>query len=654
MLSVDPVFVSMAMLCDLPVRALAAGDKDLLQSSRNASGLQASSFAHLNCNLRLMKGERHLLLGKNGCGKTTLLRSLAARKLPGLCDSISIVHVEQDSPAIGEFTPLDVVLAMDKQRQALQKKASDVEEKCNSGELDEAAMEDAVARLCEIYEELDAEDEDDRSKKALGMLKGLGFRDDMVSIPLSKLSGGWRMRATLASALFMSPDLLLLDEPTNHLDLPAIIWLQNHLLHHFTGTLLCVSHDRVFINEIATQIIIFADHSLEYCRGNLDDFEKEATRMTKNMDRQSAALEKKKDHIMDSIKAMELAKDKRSENQSGNKDNNRYGPFQGGGRSNGGKASKQVTQRIKKLERIGLERTLDGRRYHAHEQEGPRIGAACNNDGGWVDGKMTAVPIVQRADPTFQLEFQAATPLGLRKDIPILELRDVGFSYSESGEVAVQDVDLSVGERCRIAVVGKNGSGKSTILKLITGDIQPTSGEVRRHHHLRIAFFGQHQAELLQFCSETPLEYMQKLVPKMKEQDCCSLLNEFKFDNGLALQPIDTLSGGQRMRLTLARMCAEEQHLLILDEPTNNLDIYSIEALIDALKRFQGGVIFVTHNRSMLLELASEIVVIRDSRILLREVVPQGACRPELLPQSPLRDLLLGIDSPQERAQHTG
>merc|ERR1712025_418845 len=118
----------------------------------------------------------------------------------------------------------------------------------------------------------------------------------------------------------------------------------------------------------------------------------------------------KKDHIIESIKAIEQAKDRTVENQTGNKDSNKYGPFQGGGRSNGGKACKQVTQRIKKLERIGLERTLDGKRYHAHRQEGPRVGAACNNDGGWSEGKMTAAPILQRLDPTHKFEFQAAAP----------------------------------------------------------------------------------------------------------------------------------------------------------------------------------------------------------------------------------------------------
>jgi len=182
----------------------------------------------------------------------------------------------------------------------------------------------------------------------------------------------------------------------------------------------------------------------------------------------------------------------------------------------------------------------------------------------------------------------------------------------------------------------------STVLKLIAGELQPTSGEIRRHQHLRVAFFGQHQTEMLQHYKETPLEYIQKLFPKMKEQDCCKMLNEFKLDKGLGLQPIETLSGGQRTRLTLARMCAEEPHLLVLDEPTNNLDIYSIEALIDALKKFEGGIVFVTHNRSMLLELASEIIIIDGGKTAVREVIPQGACRPELLPHGPLRDLLLG------------
>merc|ERR1711904_148942 len=192
-----------------------------------------------------------------------------------------------------------------------------------------------------------------------------------------------------------------------------------------------------------------------------------------------------------------------------------------------------------------------------------------------------------------------------------------------------------------------NGSGKSTFLKLISGELQPSSGEVRRHQHAHVAFFEQHQAELLQHCKQTPLEFMEKLFPKMTAQECCAILNMFKLDESLSTQQIGSLSGGQRTRLALARMCAEEPHLLVLDEPTNNLDIYTIEAMIDALKNFEGGVIFVTHNRSMLLELASEIIILDRGKMLLREVVPEGSCRPELMSAGPLRDLLLGVDSPQ-------
>jgi ATPase subunit of ABC transporter with duplicated ATPase domains len=558
-------------------------------------------------------------------------------------------HVGQDSPIDLELTPIELVLAADRNRQILRQKAVELEEKCNKGDLEQAAMEDAVALLCEIYEELDAEDEDDRSRRACAILEGLGFECHMASKPIRTLSGGWRMRATLASALFMSPDLLLLDEPTNHLDIPAITWLQTHLVQEYRGTLLCVSHDRVFINAVATQIIVFAGHSLEYSRGNLDDFEKEVTQMTKNIDRQVAALEKKKEHIMESIKAMEQAKDRSEENLSGNKVSSKYGPLQGGGK--GKTVGKQINQRMKKLQRIGLEQTLDGKRYHAHEQGAPRIGAACNNDGGWVDGKMTAAPIVRRADPSFQFEFQAAAPLSLPEAISILELRDVSFSYSGNDETIVQNVDFSVAACCRTALVGRNGSGKSTFLKLISGDLQPSSGEVRRHQHAHVAFFGQHQAELLQQCTQTPFEFMEKRFPKMKAQDRDAILNMFKLDESLATQQIGFLSGGQRTRLALACMCAEEPHLLVLDEPTNNLDIYTIEAMIDALKNFEGGVIFVTHNRSMLLELASEIIILDRGKMLLREVVPEGSCRPELLSAGPLRDLLLGVDSPQVRSK---
>merc|ERR1712061_793101 len=148
----------------------------------------------------------------------------------------------------------------------------------------------------------------------------------------------------------------------------------------------------------------------------------------------------------------------------------------------------QLAQRMKKLDRMGLERTADGKKYNLH-RHGTRIGAANANDGGWVDGKMTAAPLIQRGDPVLSFSFSAAEPLGIAEDVPVLQLCNVGHHYQGCDDAVLQDVDLAVLPLSRIAVVGKNGTGKSTLAELLAGSLIPTSGEVRRQRNLRVAHF---------------------------------------------------------------------------------------------------------------------------------------------------------------------
>lgn len=205
--------------------------------------------------------------------------------------------------------------------------------------------------------------------------------------------------------------------------------------------------------------------------------------------------------------------------------------------------------------------------------------------------------------------------MNLPKDIPMLELSGVSFRYTDCEHDVLANLDLPILEKCRIAIAGKNGAGKSTLMGLLTGNLTPACGEVMRNQNLRIAYFGQHDAEMLQQRSTTPLQYLEECFPKMREPELCTQLVAFGVTHDMMQQPMAELSGGQRMRVAFARMCAEEPHLLVLDEPTNHLDIYAIEALSDALKDFQGGVIFVTHNRHLIEEVADIKIVVGGSGI---------------------------------------
>jgi len=589
-------------LVNIPVYTLAAGSKQLLQSSHNGSGLEMS---HLKCNLRLKEGARHLLLGRNGCGKTTLLRAIASGKLEGWPQDLRVHLVDQDATVDTQSSAMDVVLAADSKHLALEKEMAELENLCATSN-DAAEAEAAGLRLCEIYDIIVESDDGQRRKRAREILAGLGFKLEKMDVPMHQLSGGWRMRAMLAAGLFMEPELLILDEPTNHLDLNAINWLQRHLssADEFPGTVLCVSHDRAFINAVANEIIIFTEErSLEYFSGNLDDLYKHANKMARRNDRHDAALQKQMCQIEKKKEKLEQQFEKMENGLSTNKENKRYGIYQGMGVTNIDKASARAKKEMKKLERLGRE--AEGQGPCAFDPVSLQI--IEGDDHSWA---AALAPRFQNEDSALKFAFREAEPLNLPQDIPMLELSYVNYHYPNSDEDVLTNIDFSIVEKCRIAVVGKNGAGKSTFVKLVTGDLAPTSGEVTRNQNLRIAYFGQHDAEMLQQRSITPLQYLEECFPKMREHELCAQLVAFGVAHDMMQQPMAELSGGQRMRVAFARMCAEEPHLLVLDEPTNHLDIYAIEALSDALKDFQGGVIFVTHNRYLIEEVADSMIVV--------------------------------------------
>lgn len=590
-------------LVNVPIHSLAAGSQQLLQSSRNSSGLDTGLMSHLKCNLRLKAGARHVLLGRNGCGKTTMLRAIASGKLEGWPQDIRVHLVDQDSSVDLACTPLDVVLAADSKHHELEREMAELDEICALSD-DATEIENAGLRLCEIYDIIAESDDGQRQKRACEILSGLGFEPKMLRSCMQELSGGWRMRCMLAAALFMEPELLLLDEPTNHLDLSAINWFQQHLVNEFPGTVLCVSHDRAFVNTIADEILVFTEErTLEYFTGNLDELHRHAEKIARRTDRHDAARQKQMQQIEKKMEKFDHQLQKMGNGLSSNIESKKYGIYQGLAVTNMDKASARAKKEMKKLER--LEREADGER--SYEVDPVSLQIIETVDDSWA---AALAPRFQAEDSALKFAFKEAEPLNLPRDVPMLQLSAASFHYPDSEKDVLTNIDLSIIEGCRIAIVGKNGAGKSTLIKLLSGHFAPTSGEVTRSNNLRIAEFGQHDAEMLQQKHLTPFQYLQECFPKMREHELCEQLNAFGVTPSMMQQPLAELSGGQRMRVAFARMCAEEPHLLILDEPTNHLDVYAIEALCDALKEFQGGVIFASHNRYLVEEVADVAVVV--------------------------------------------
>jgi ABC-type Mn2+/Zn2+ transport system ATPase subunit len=197
--------------------------------------------------------------------------------------------------------------------------------------------------------------------------------------------------------------------------------------------------------------------------------------------------------------------------------------------------------------------------------------------------------------------------------MPILQVKDASYTYPGCKQPTLINVDLCIPADARIALAGCNGAGKSTLVNLMLGRLQPTVGEICRHRNAKIAHLNQHEADELQSMSCTALQYMQECFPGRRDVELRALLGSFGVKGSLVHQSLNTLSGGQRVRVVFAKICEAKPHLLILDEPTNHLDIYSIDALTDALQKFEGAVVLVSHNCSMLNECANELFVIENS-----------------------------------------
>lgn len=244
-----------------------------------------------NTTLHIVKDRHYGLVGQNGIGKSTLLRHISRRLIKEFPNNQTIIHVEQEVDG-GDKTVVETILDMDERRTKLIKREKELNEKINNGEESEKILEE----LKEVYESLQLIGSDSAEGRVRKILTGLQFTLDMQDKPTKELSGGWRMRVSIATALFIHPDLLLLDEPTNHLDLHAVIWLESYL-EAYKGTFIVVSHDRCFLNDVCTDIIHLTKKKLTYYKGNYDTFEKVKFEKEKAQQREHESEMEKRAHI---------------------------------------------------------------------------------------------------------------------------------------------------------------------------------------------------------------------------------------------------------------------------------------------------------------------------------------------------------------------
>jgi len=472
------------------------------------------------------------LVGRNGTGKSTLLDLIRGeRQSDGgeirLQNDVRIGFVAQEAPG-GDMTPLEAVLAAADERARLLAEAESTQDPHRIGEVQN--------RLLEI-------DAHAAPARAAGILHGLGFGGGDQQKALSAFSGGWRMRVALAAALFAEPDLLLLDEPTNHLDLEAALWLESFLAR-YRRTVILVSHDRRFLDEVVDHILALADRTLAVFNGGYSAYlcQREATLVRNRV-----------------LKARQDAERARLQ------------AFVDRFRAKASKA-RQAQSRVKALEKL--------------------------------------VPVsVASEEPPPVFDFPA--PASLRP--PLLTLENAAVGY-EPGKPVLRRLGLRLDPDDRIALLGANGNGKSTLARLIGGRMAPMSGEAIRAPRLACGFFAQHQIEEL-MPESTPFDHLAALMPDAPAQAVRARLARFGLGEDKVFVRARDLSGGEKARLTLALATHEAPHLLILDEPTNHLDIEAREALAEALNEFPGAVVLISHDWHLVELVADRLWLVADGTV---------------------------------------
>ncbi len=407
-------------------------------------------------------------------------------------------------------------------------------------QLIEAEASDDGMAIAHAYSDLHDAGAHDAVARAQALILGLGFRVSELDQPVNSFSGGWRMRLQLARALMCPSDLLLLDEPTNHLDLDALVWLEAWL-KRYAGTMIVISHDREFLDAITNVTLQIQQGELNRYGGNYSKFEE---LRAQQLELQQASFSKQQEKMAHLQKFIDRFKAKASK-------------------------AKQAQSRVKQLERM------------------EKIG-----------------PVLAEADFTFEFKEPANLPN------PMLAISDASFGYvDEDGNATtiLSGVNRSVLAGQRIGILGANGQGKSTLVKTIARTMKALSGSVTEGKGLNIGYFAQQELDVLR-PAENPLEHMIRLAKELgpdikqpsREQDLRSYLGTFNFTGDMVKQAVGTMSGGEKARLVLAMIVWQRPNLLLLDEPTNHLDLATREALAMAINDFDGTVMLVSHDRSLL------------------------------------------------------
>ncbi|PGG97288.1 hypothetical protein AJ79_09274 [Helicocarpus griseus UAMH5409] len=433
--------------------------------------------------------------------------------------------------------------------------------------------QEAVDLLDHLQCQIEAMKITDIEAEARRVLLGLGFKEPSFEQPFESLSGGWRMRCLLAGILIQKAEIMILDEPTNFLDLLGIVWLENYFSRLRTvdddRTVVLVSHDRNFLNNVCEETIILRDQTLSYFKGNLSAYEENVEAQKLYWGRMKEAQDRQIAHMQSSIR-----------------DNIKLGKKTG----DDAKLRMAKSRQKKVDERMGVQVSAKGTRFKLNRD---RV--------GFHDSLRDEIEVP--ADEK-GISISIPDPLELKFPGPLVSMESIHLRYKHQSEPVLNGIDLVIHTGDRVGIMGLNGSGKTTLLRILVNSLKPSQGTVSRHPRVTIGYYSQHSVDELKAVgqSESALTALSLLSRdaggSLAEGGVRGLLSSLGLPGRTASDvPITQLSGGQLVRLALARIVWNLPHLLVLDEITTHLDFHTVIALVEALSSFEGAILIVSHDR---------------------------------------------------------
>ena len=501
-----------------------------------------------NISFMVNKGDKIGLVGKNGAGKSTLLNLLSNNLKPndGSVDmpkGVILGYLTQDldfkdgKTIVQEAQTAFYELNLIKDRLAIVNK--EINER---SDYESTSYLDLISEFHDLDERFRILGGNDIQSEINQVLTGLGFTTSDYDRQTSEFSGGWRMRIELAKILLQKPDILLLDEPTNHLDIESIIWLEQWL-KKFTGAVILVSHDRLFLDSVSNRTI-------EVSYTKINDYKA----------KYSKYLELRKDRIEKQIQA------KKNQDKFISETKVLINKFRA--KKNKAAFAQTLIAKLDKLEIIHVEKEDIG---------------------------------------TMRFSFSPAPHSGKVS----LSITNASKSYDDLD--VLENINLEIVKGEKIAFVGKNGEGKSTLAKMISGHVD-YNGEITLGHSVKMGYYAQNQADFLDE-DLTILETIENAIPETNNVNPRTILGSFLFSNDDVTKKIKVLSGGERARVSLCKLLLKPYNLLVMDETTNHLDITSKELLKQALMKYDGSLIVVSHDREFLQGLTQKVYEFRDMNI---------------------------------------